>query len=111
MELAPNNNLGLNLDYCEELRWQWEQILPDDAINVLTGSILTSDLILTTSEVRFILINFNHSAFGALTNFLFIFLTQGYSWEILTSEGGCGLHEVLNSRFDAISGMSFALFV
>lgn len=51
MELAPNNNLGLNLDYYEELRWQWEQILPDDAINVLTGSILTSDLILTISEV------------------------------------------------------------
>ena len=30
---------------------------------------------------------------------------QGYAWEITTSEGGWGLHEVLQSRQDKLNGI------
>ncbi len=32
-------------------------------------------------------------------------LLQGYAWEITTSEGGWGLHEVLQSRQDKLNGI------
>ncbi|KAL0317993.1 UNVERIFIED_CONTAM: Soluble starch synthase 1, chloroplastic/amyloplastic [Sesamum angustifolium] len=45
---------------------------PGEAVNVLKAAIVTSDRIVTVS--------------------------QGYSWEITTPEGGYGLHELLSSR-------------
>ncbi|KAG5050352.1 hypothetical protein JHK85_011455 [Glycine max] len=48
-----------------------------EAVNFLKGAVVTADRIVT-----------------------------GYSWEITTSEGGCGLHDLLSSRKSILSGIT-----
>ncbi|MQM10718.1 hypothetical protein Taro_043611 [Colocasia esculenta] len=53
---------------------------PGKSVNLLKGAVVTVDRIVTVS--------------------------QGYSWEITTPEGGYGLHELLNSRKSVLNGIT-----
>ncbi|XP_047325771.1 soluble starch synthase 1, chloroplastic/amyloplastic-like [Impatiens glandulifera] len=79
-------NLGLPSEWYGALGWvfpTWARthaLDTGEAVNVLKGAIVTSDRILTVSK--------------------------GYSWEITTVEGGCGLQELLKSREIVINGIT-----
>lgn len=79
-------NLGLPLEWYGALEWvfpTWARTHALDtgqAVNPLKGAIVTADRILTVSE--------------------------GYSWEITTIEGGYGLHELLSSRNSVLNGIT-----
>ncbi|CAL0319516.1 unnamed protein product [Lupinus luteus] len=80
------DNLGLPPEWYGSLEWvfpNWARMHALDkgeAVNFLKGAIVTADRILTVSK--------------------------GYSWEITTSEGGYGLHELLSSRKGVLSGIT-----
>ncbi|CAO2838614.1 unnamed protein product [Amaranthus hypochondriacus] len=78
-------NLGLPPQWYGALEWvfpEWARahaLDKGEAVNILKGAIVTSDRILTVS--------------------------QGYSWEITTVEGGYGLHDLLTSRKFVLNGI------
>ncbi|OIV98018.1 hypothetical protein TanjilG_16855 [Lupinus angustifolius] len=80
------SNLGLPPEWYGALEWvfpNWARMHALDtgeAVNFLKGAIVTVDRILTVSK--------------------------GYSWEITTSEGGYGLHELLSSRKSVLNGIT-----
>ncbi|XP_071929389.1 soluble starch synthase 1, chloroplastic/amyloplastic-like isoform X1 [Coffea arabica] len=80
------NNLGLTPDWYGAVGWvfpTWARthaLDTGEAVNVLKGAIVTADRILTVS--------------------------QGYSREITTPEGGYGLHELLSSRKTVLNGIT-----
>lgn len=73
--------LGLPGDWWSTVEWKFPDwaAINGPAINILKGAILAADRVMTVS--------------------------QGYAWEITTSEGGWGLHEVLQSRQDKLNGI------
>ena len=79
-------NLGLPAEWYGALEWvfpTWARAHALDrgeAVNILKGAIVTSDRILTVSE--------------------------GYSWEITTVEGGYGLNELISSRKSVLTGIT-----
>lgn len=79
-------NLGLPPEWYKALEWvfpTWARthaLDTGEAVNVLKGAIVTADRILTVS--------------------------QGYSWEITTVEGGYGLNELLSSRKIVLTGIT-----
>ncbi|XP_068644166.1 soluble starch synthase 1, chloroplastic/amyloplastic-like [Aristolochia californica] len=79
-------NLGLPPQWYGALEWvfpTWARrhaLDRGEAVNVLKGAIVTADRILTVS--------------------------QGYSWEITTPEGGYGLYELLSSRNSVLNGIT-----
>ncbi|XP_057849357.2 soluble starch synthase 1, chloroplastic/amyloplastic isoform X1 [Cryptomeria japonica] len=79
-------NLGLPPDWYGALEWvypTWARkhaLDRGEAVSHLKGAIVTADRILTVSE--------------------------GYAWEITTSEGGWGLDELLHSRKSVINGIT-----
>ncbi|KAI4340924.1 hypothetical protein MLD38_025715 [Melastoma candidum] len=79
-------NLGLPTKWYGALEWvfpNWARthaLDTGEAVNFLKGAIVTADRILTVS--------------------------QGYSWEITTIEGGYGLHELLSSRKYVLNGIT-----
>ncbi|CAL9008851.1 unnamed protein product [Prunus brigantina] len=79
-------NLGIPLEWYGALEWvfpTWARthaLDTGEAVNILKGAIVTSDRILTVSE--------------------------GYSWEITTVEGGYGLNELLSSRKSILTGIT-----
>ncbi|KAF9601132.1 hypothetical protein IFM89_017037 [Coptis chinensis] len=79
-------NLGLPLEWYGALGWvfpTWARLHALDtgeAVNILKGAVVTADRILTVSE--------------------------GYSWEITTPEGGYGLNELLFSRKSVLNGIT-----
>nr|XP_043633783.1 soluble starch synthase 1, chloroplastic/amyloplastic [Erigeron canadensis] len=79
-------NLGLPMDWYGALEWifpTWARTHALDtgqAVNILKGALVTADRILTVS--------------------------QGYSWEITTPEGGYGLNELLTSRKFVVNGIT-----
>ncbi|XP_058095886.1 soluble starch synthase 1, chloroplastic/amyloplastic [Magnolia sinica] len=79
-------NLGLPPEWYGALEWvfpTWARkhaLDKGEAVNALKGAVVTADRILTVS--------------------------QGYSWEITTSEGGYGLHELLASRKSVLNGIT-----
>lgn len=79
------DNLGLPPQWYGALEWvfpEWaraHELDKGEAVNILKGAIVTADRILTVS--------------------------QGYSWEITTVEGGYGLHELLTSRKFVLNGI------
>ncbi|XP_024995242.1 soluble starch synthase 1, chloroplastic/amyloplastic isoform X1 [Cynara cardunculus var. scolymus] len=83
---ATYGNLGLPLEWYGALEWvfpTWARTHALDtgqAVNILKGAIVTADRILTVS--------------------------QGYSWEITTPEGGYGLNELLSSRKFVVNGIT-----
>lgn len=83
---ATYKYLGLPPEWYGALGWvfpEWARthaLDTGEAVNVLKGAIVTSDRILTVS--------------------------QGYSWEITTVEGGYGLHELLGSRKTVLNGIT-----
>ncbi|KAL9225411.1 hypothetical protein vseg_001340 [Gypsophila vaccaria] len=78
-------NLGVPPHWYGALEWvfpEWARahaLDKGEAVNILKGAIVTSDRILTVS--------------------------QGYSWEITTVEGGYGLHGLLTSRKFVLNGI------
>nr|QNR00774.1 soluble starch synthase [Canna indica] len=78
-------NLGLPSEWYGALEWifpPWSRMHALDngeVVNFLKGAVVTSDRIMTVS--------------------------QGYSWEITTVEGGQGLNELLSSRKFALNGI------
>ncbi|XP_042504074.1 soluble starch synthase 1, chloroplastic/amyloplastic-like [Macadamia integrifolia] len=78
-------NLGLPPEWYGALEWvfpTWARthaLDTGEAVNVLKGAIVTADRILTVS--------------------------QGYSWEITTAEGGHGLNELLSNRKSVLNGI------
>ncbi|KAM3247697.1 soluble starch synthase 1, chloroplastic/amyloplastic [Capsicum annuum] len=83
---ATYKNLGLPPEWYGALEWifpNWARVHALDTgetVNVLKGAIAVADRILTVS--------------------------QGYSWEITTPEGGYGLHELLSSRQSVLNGIT-----
>ncbi|KAL9163111.1 hypothetical protein ABFS82_06G020400 [Erythranthe guttata] len=83
---ATYSNFGLPQGWYKALEWvfpTWARthaLDPGEAVNVLKSAIVTADRIVTVS--------------------------QGYSWEITTPEGGYGLNELLSSRKIVISGIT-----
>ncbi|KAG7974281.1 hypothetical protein I3843_06G041100 [Carya illinoinensis] len=79
-------NLGLPPEWYGALEWvfpTWARthaLDPGQAVNLLKGAVVTADRLLTVS--------------------------QGYSWEITTVEGGYGLHELLSDRKSVINGIT-----
>ncbi|KAK9724826.1 hypothetical protein RND81_05G101200 [Saponaria officinalis] len=79
------DNLGVAPQWYGALEWvfpEWaraHELDKGEAVNILKGAIVTSDRILTVS--------------------------QGYSWEVTTVEGGYGLHELLTSRKFVLNGI------
>ncbi|TQD70568.1 hypothetical protein C1H46_043897 [Malus baccata] len=79
-------NLGLPAEWYGALEWvfpTWARthaLDTGEAVNILKGAIVTCDRILTVSE--------------------------GYSWEITTVEGGYGLNELLSSRKSVLTGIT-----
>ncbi|KAL1309661.1 hypothetical protein HN51_052354 [Arachis hypogaea] len=84
--IVTYGNLGLPLEWRGALEWvfpNWARMHALDtgeAVNFLKGAIVTADRIVTVSK--------------------------GYSWEITTSEGGYGLHELLKDRKSVLSGIT-----
>ncbi|PKA47265.1 Starch synthase 1, chloroplastic/amyloplastic [Apostasia shenzhenica] len=80
------HNLGLPPEWYSAVEWvfpEWARthaLDKGETVNILKGAIVTVDRIVTVSE--------------------------GYAWEITTSEGGCGLHELLSSRKSVLNGIS-----
>ncbi|KAL2339609.1 hypothetical protein Fmac_007549 [Flemingia macrophylla] len=80
------SNLGLPPEWYGALGWvfpTWARthaLDTGEAVNFLKGAIVTADRIVTVSK--------------------------GYSWEITTGEGGCGLHELLSSRKSILNGIT-----
>ncbi|KAF6146064.1 hypothetical protein GIB67_033423 [Kingdonia uniflora] len=83
---ATYKNLGLPTEWYGALEWvfpTWARthaLDTGEAVNILKGAVVTSDRILTVS--------------------------QGYSWEITTAEGGYGLNELLSSRKSVLNGIT-----
>ncbi|XP_057951560.1 soluble starch synthase 1, chloroplastic/amyloplastic [Malania oleifera] len=83
---ATYPNLGLPPQWYGALEWvfpTWARthaLDTGEAVNVLKGAIVTADRIMTVS--------------------------QGYSWEITTVEGGYGLDELLSSRKSVLNGIT-----
>ncbi|KAK9145575.1 hypothetical protein Sjap_005478 [Stephania japonica] len=83
---ATYQNLGLPSEWYGALEWvfpTWSRthaLDTGEAVNILKSAIVTADRILTVS--------------------------QGYSWEITTSEGGYGLHDLLSSRENVLNGIT-----
>ncbi|KAK4769660.1 hypothetical protein SAY86_027810 [Trapa natans] len=83
---ATYKNLGLPAQWYGAVGWvfpTWARthaLDTGEAVNLLKGSIVTADRILTVS--------------------------QGYSWEITTPEGGYGLHELLSNRKFVLNGIT-----
>ncbi|KAL2527470.1 Starch synthase 1 [Abeliophyllum distichum] len=83
---ATYKYLGLPPEWYRALEWvfpTWARthaLDTGEAVNVLKGAIVTADRIVTVS--------------------------QGYSWEITTPEGGYGLHELLSSRKAVLNGIT-----
>ncbi|KAA8533594.1 hypothetical protein F0562_030972 [Nyssa sinensis] len=83
---ATYDNLGLPPEWYGALEWvfpTWARthaLDTGEAVNVLKGAIVTADRILTVS--------------------------QGYSWEITSADGGYGLHELLSSRKSILNGIT-----
>ncbi|KAF5182371.1 Glycogen synthase, partial [Thalictrum thalictroides] len=79
-------NLGLPTEWYGALEWvfpTWARkhaLDKGEAVNILKGAVVTADRILTVS--------------------------QGYSWEITTVEGGYGLDELLSSRKSVLNGIT-----
>ncbi|XP_028806647.1 starch synthase 1, chloroplastic/amyloplastic [Neltuma alba] len=79
-------NLGLPPEWWGALGWvfpTWARthaLDTGETVNFLKGAIVTADRILTVS--------------------------QGYCWEITTSEGGYGLHDLLSSRSSVLNGIT-----
>ncbi|XP_008783179.2 soluble starch synthase 1, chloroplastic/amyloplastic isoform X2 [Phoenix dactylifera] len=79
-------NLGLPSEWYGALEWvfpPWARthaLDKGEAVNILKGAIVTADRIVTVS--------------------------QGYSWEITTVEGGHGLNELLSSRKSVLNGIT-----
>ncbi|XP_010915973.1 soluble starch synthase 1, chloroplastic/amyloplastic isoform X2 [Elaeis guineensis] len=79
-------NLGLPPEWYGALEWvfpPWARthaLDKGEAVNILKGAIVTADRIVTVS--------------------------QGYSWEITTVEGGHGLNELLSSRKSVLNGIT-----
>ncbi|KAL3846178.1 hypothetical protein ACJIZ3_003581 [Penstemon smallii] len=79
-------NLGLPPGWYKALEWvfpTWARthaLDPGEAVNILKSAIVTSDRIVTVS--------------------------QGYSWEVTTPEGGYGLHELISSRRSVLTGIT-----
>ncbi|KAI9096717.1 hypothetical protein K1719_025896 [Acacia pycnantha] len=84
--LITYGNLGLPPEWRGALEWvfpNWARahaLDKGETVNFLKGAIVTADRILTVSK--------------------------GYSWEITTSEGGYGLHELLSSRKSVLYGIT-----
>ncbi|XP_043692858.1 soluble starch synthase 1, chloroplastic/amyloplastic-like [Telopea speciosissima] len=82
---ATYKNLELTPEWYGALEWvfpTWARthaLDTGEAVNVLKGAIVTADRILTVS--------------------------QGYSWEITTVEGGHGLNEILSNRKSVLNGI------
>ncbi|GJW04536.1 soluble starch synthase 1, chloroplastic/amyloplastic [Tanacetum coccineum] len=80
------SNFGLPPEWYGALGWvfpTWARthaLDTGEAVNILKGAIVTADRILTVS--------------------------QGYSWEITTPEGGNGLDELLTSRKTVVNGIT-----
>ncbi|XP_075104702.1 soluble starch synthase 1, chloroplastic/amyloplastic isoform X4 [Nicotiana tabacum] len=83
---ATYHNLGLPPEWYGALEWifpTWARahaLDTGETVNVLKGAVAIADRILTVS--------------------------QGYSWEITTPEGGYGLHELLSSRKSVLNGIT-----
>ncbi|GLT48244.1 hypothetical protein SLA2020_218800 [Shorea laevis] len=83
---ASYKNLGLTPDWYGALGWvfpPWARthaLDPGEAVNILKGAVVTADRLLTVSE--------------------------GYSWEITTVEGGYGLHDLLSNRKSVLNGIT-----
>ncbi|XP_019054427.1 PREDICTED: soluble starch synthase 1, chloroplastic/amyloplastic isoform X2 [Nelumbo nucifera] len=83
---ATYSNLGLPPEWYGAMGWifpNWARthaLDTGEAVNFLKGAIVTADRILTVSE--------------------------GYSWEITTPEGGYGLHDLLSSRKNVLNGIT-----
>ncbi|KAK9122032.1 hypothetical protein Syun_019649 [Stephania yunnanensis] len=83
---ATYQNLGLPSEWYGALEWvfpTWSRthaLDTGEAVNILKSAIVTADRILTVS--------------------------QGYSWEITTSDGGYGLHDLLSSRKNVLNGIT-----
>ncbi|PON81260.1 Glycogen synthase [Trema orientale] len=83
---ATYKNLGLPSEWYGALGWvfpTWARthaLDTGEAVNILKGAVVTADRILTVS--------------------------QGYSWEITTVEGGYGLQELLSSRKSVLNGIT-----
>ncbi|XAR52201.1 Starch synthase [Bertholletia excelsa] len=79
-------NLGLPSEWYGAMEWifpTWARthaLDTGEAVNALKGAVVTADRIVTVS--------------------------QGYSWEITTVEGGYGLHELLSSRRSVLNGIT-----
>ncbi|CAM8932174.1 unnamed protein product [Rhodiola kirilowii] len=79
-------SLGIPPEWYKALEWvfpTWARthaLDTGEAVNVLKSAVVTSDRILTVS--------------------------QGYSWEITTPEGGYGLNELLSSRKSVLTGIT-----
>ncbi|KAJ9546247.1 hypothetical protein OSB04_025954 [Centaurea solstitialis] len=80
------SNFGLPPEWYGALGWvfpTWARthaLDTGEAVNILKGALVTADRILTVS--------------------------QGYSWEITTPEGGYGLNELLTSRKTVVNGIT-----
>ncbi|GLT63661.1 hypothetical protein SLA2020_362070 [Shorea laevis] len=83
---ASYKNLGLSPEWYGAVEWvfpTWARthaLDTGEAVNVLKGAVVTADRILTVSE--------------------------GYSWEITTIEGGYSLHDLLRSRKSVMNGIT-----
>lgn len=83
---ATYHNLGLPPDWYGAVEWvfpTWARthaLDKGETVNILKGAIVTVDRIVTVS--------------------------QGYAWEITTSEGGCGLQGLLSNRKSVLNGIT-----
>lgn len=83
---ATYENLGLPPNWYGAVEWvfpTWARthaLDKGETVNIMKGAIVTVDRILTVS--------------------------QGYAWEITTSEGGCGLHDLLSDRKSVLNGIT-----
>ncbi|XP_020596425.1 starch synthase 1, chloroplastic/amyloplastic-like [Phalaenopsis equestris] len=83
---ATYPNLGLPPEWYGAVEWvfpTWARthaLDKGETVNILKGAIVTADRIVTVS--------------------------QGYAWEITTSEGGCGLEGLLSNRKTVLNGIT-----
>jgi starch synthase len=84
-------DLGLPPEWYGALEWvfpEWARrhaLDKGEAVNFLKGAVVTADRIVTVS--------------------------QGYSWEVTTAEGGQGLNELLSSRKSVLNGTYIWVFI